>query len=252
VGAALAQRYHWKIGDKIPLEETLFPKKDGSNTWTFDLVGIYQVLDPRLKNEELGFFFQWKYLDETRAFDNGYVSWYLESVVNPSEAGRVAQAIDSVSSNSDHESRTQNANAITASLFNQFANVGVIVGAIMGAVFFTLIILTGNTMAQAVRERIPELVILKTIGFSSRSILALVLAESMLLLVLGGAVGLALAGAVVSILRAKLGPDVLMLPVGVASWLEGLGLMACVGLMVGTLPALRAMRLRIADALAGR
>ena len=135
---------------------------------------------------------------------------------------------------------------------SQFADIGLIVGAIMGAVFFTLVLLTGNTMAQAVRERIPELAILKTIGFSNRSVLALVLAESVLLLALGGAAGLALAGVAVSVIRDRLGVQIPMMPVGLASWLQGLGLMALIGLLVGALPARRGMRLRIVDALAGR
>ncbi len=253
VGAALARRYHWKIGDKIPLQATLFPQKNGSNTWTFDLVGIYHAHETsKNDNAELAIYFHWDYLDEARAFDNGNVSWYLDSVADPKQADRVAQAIDAVSANSNHETRTQSENALIVSSIGRFADVGVIVGAIMGAVFFTLIFLTGNAMAQAVRERTPELAVLKTIGFSSRSVLALVLAESVLLLGLGGAAGLALADVVVRLVLARLGPTVPLLPVGLQIWLEGIGLMIAIGLLVGALPARRGLRLRIVDALAGR
>jgi putative ABC transport system permease protein len=142
-----------------------------------------------------------------------------------------------------------------AAFMGQFADFGLMVGAIMGAVFFTLVLLTGNTMAQAVRERIPELAVLKSLGFSSRSVLGLVLGESVLLLILGGAVGLGIAGVVVSVVRTSLpamGPAAPMLPVGMAIWLRGLGLMVLIGLVVGALPAIRGMRLRIVDALSGR
>lgn len=122
----------------------------------------------------------------------------------------------------------------------------------MGAVFFTLILLTGNTMAQAVRERIPELAVLKTIGFSSRSVLSLVLAEAVALLLIGATVGLLLAGAVVAGVRLKIGSAFPLDPVGLDIWLQGLALAVLVGLIVGALPAVRGMRLRIVDALSGR
>jgi len=122
----------------------------------------------------------------------------------------------------------------------------------MGAVFFTLVLLTGNTMAQAVRERVPELAVLKTIGFSNQSVLGLVLAESVLLLVLGGAIGVALSGAVVDVVRANLGDNLPLAPLDASIWLRALGLMLLIGLIVGALPAVRGMRLRIVDALSGR
>ncbi|MGH8266252.1 MAG: ABC transporter permease, partial [Steroidobacteraceae bacterium] len=123
---------------------------------------------------------------------------------------------------------------------------------IMGAVFFTLILLTGNTMAQAVRERIPEIAVLKTIGFSNRSVLGLVLTEATVLLLVGGALGMAMAVVVVSLVRLKFGTSVPMEPVGYESWTRGLALAVVIGLLVGALPALRGMRLRIVDALSGR
>ncbi len=251
VGASLATKFHWKIGDQIPLQATIFPQKGGVNTWTFNLVGIYHIANPRERAQENAMFFHWKYFDEATEFGGGNVGWYIEKIAQPKNADRVAQAIDAISANSDHETKTQSEDAFQASFVSQFADIGLIVGSIMGAVFFTLILLTGNTMAQAVRERVPELAILKTIGFSNRSVLALVLAESMLLLALGGGAGLALADFAVSVIRARLGA-IPMLPVGLGSWLQGLGLMVVIGLLVGALPARRGMRLRIVDALAGR
>lgn len=251
VGAGLAARFHWKIGDQIPLQATIFPQKGGINTWTFNLVGVYHIANPREKNQENAMFFHWKYFDEAAEFGGGTVGWYVEKIAKPKDADHIAQAIDAMSANSDHETKTQDEDSFQASFVSQFADIGLIVGSIMGAVFFTLVLLTGNTMAQAVRERIPELAILKTIGFSNRSVLALVLAESVLLLAIGGAAGLALAEVAVSVIRARLGA-IPMQPVGLGIWLQGLGLMAVIGLLVGVLPARRGMRLRIVDALAGR
>lgn len=251
VGASLAAKFHWKIGDQIPLQATIFPQKGGVNTWTFNLVGIYHIANPRERQQENVLLFHWKYFDEAAAFGGGVAGWYVEKIAQPKDADRIARAIDAISANSDHETKTQSEDSFQASFVSQFADIGLIVGSIMGAVFFTLVLLTGNTMAQAVRERIPELAILKTIGFSNRSVLALVLAEAVLLLALGGAAGLGLADVAVSLIRARLGA-IPMLPVGLQSWLQGVGLMAVIGLLVGALPARRGMRLRIVDALAGR
>lgn len=252
VGASLAQRFHWKLGDKIPLQATIFPQKGGSNTWTFDLVGIYHVTDPKLVAQENALFFNWDYFDEARQFGTGNVGWYITRVADPSQADRVAQAIDALSENSDHETKSESEQAFNVAFVSQIADIGLIVGAIMGAVFFTLILLTGNTMAQAVRERIPEIAVLKTIGFSNNSVLGLVLSEAIALLVVGCAIGLTVAGTVVSLVRLKLGTAIPMEPVGSESWLRGLGLAVLIGLIVGALPALRGMRLRIVDALSGR
>jgi len=251
-GESLVKKFSWKLGDKIPLQATIFPQKDGSNTWTFDLVGIYRIADPKLKAQEDALYFNWDYFDEARKFGNGNVGWYTVKVGDRRVADQVAQTIDALSLNSDHETKTQTEQAFQAAFVSQFADIGMIVGAIMGAVFFTLILLTGNTMAQAVRERIPELAVLKTIGFSNASVLGLVLAESVLLIAFGGTIGLLIAGVVVDIVRQAVGTSVPMTPVGAASWLRGLGLMLLIGMVVGALPARRGMRLRIVDALAGR
>ncbi|MGH8147464.1 MAG: ABC transporter permease [Rhodanobacteraceae bacterium] len=252
VGAALAKKFGWKVGDQIPLKATIWPKKDGSNAWTFSLVGIFHARHASEKGIENAMFFRWKYFDEARQFGNGSVGWYQEKIASPDQANRVSQAIDTISANSDHETKTETANAFTASFLSQLANIGLIVTGIMAAVFFTLILLTGNTMAQAVRERIPELAVLKTLGFSNRSVLGLVLAESVLLVLIGGVIGTLLAMAVVGGLKAALGQTLPMANVGGSIWGAAIVLMIVIGLVVGVLPALRGMRLRIVDALAGR
>ncbi|MGH8202441.1 MAG: ABC transporter permease [Steroidobacteraceae bacterium] len=248
-GAALARRYHWKVGDQIPIQSDVFPREDKSDTWTFDLVGIYHA---KTSAREKGFFIRWRGLDLPRTFGKSTVFMYIEKIAHPDQAGRIAARIDALSTNSGHETKTQSESAFAAHMIGKIVNLGLLVHAITGAVFFTLILLTGNTMAQAVRERIPEFAILKTVGFSNRRVLALVLAESVLLLVLGGIVGLILATRVDDALQARLVARLPIAPVGAPIWLQGLALMVLIGLVVGALPARRGMRLRVVDALAGR
>ena len=253
VGEQLAQRFKWKVGDKIPLQSTIFPDKSGSKNWPFEVVGILHASDKKTG----GFFDQmlllnWKYFDETTPYNRGAVGWYVSELADVNQGDRVAKAIDALSANSDHETRTQSEQAASATWMKQLADIGLIVGSIMGAVFFTLLLLSGNTMMQAVRERTSEIAVLKTIGFSSRSVLAMVLAESVLLLVLGGVVGLALATVVIPAISAGSGGMLNLPSVGAGSWVLGLVLMALIGFAVGALPAWNAMRLNIVDALAGR
>ena len=253
VGEKLAERFHWKVGDKIPMQSTIFPNHEGSKNWTFDIVGILHSTDKKSGGfYDQMFLLNWKYFDETTPYNRGQVGWYVTRVADVNQADHVAKAIDAISANSDHETRTQTEQAATASWMKQLADIGLIVSSIMGAVFFTLLLLSGNTMMQAVRERTSELAVLKTIGFSSHAVMAMVLAESVLLLLLGGVLGLLLAVVVVGGFHAATGGAIPMSPVGGDIWAHGLLLMLVVGLLVGALPALRAMRLNIVDALAGR
>lgn len=251
VGEALARRYGWKIGDTIPLQATIFPTR-GSNDWQFKLVGIFKVADPKRRGEENQLYFRWDYFNEANDYVKDRVGWWMVKLADPGAADQVAQAIDRISANSDHETKTQSEQAFNQGMVKQFADVGSIVSGIMAAVFFTLVLLTGNTMAQAVRERIPELAVLKTIGFSNRSVLWLVLAESVLLVGLGGLLGLGLAQALIPGLSANSNGMIQLDGIPPATWALGIGLMLAIGVVVGTLPALRAMRLNIVDALAGR
>jgi putative ABC transport system permease protein len=251
VGETLAKRYGWKIGDTIPLQATIFPRK-GSNAWTFKLDGIFHVEDSKLKGQEQQMFFHWKYFDEANDFVKSKVGWYVVKLDSGDRAAPVAKAIDALSDNSDHETRTQSEEQFSQSFVKQIADIGLIVSSIMAAVFFTLLLLTGNTMAQAVRERIPELGIMKTLGFSDTGILLLVLAEALLLIGIGGVVGLAVAAALMPAISAG-SNGVIQLPyLQAQTWAMGIGLMILIGLAVGGLPALRAMRLNVVDALAGR
>ena len=250
VGERLAQKFHWTVGDRIPMQSTIFPDRQGSKNWTFDIVGILHSTDKKAG----GFFDQmmllnWKYFDDTTPYNQGQVGWYVTRVTDVKRTDAVAKAIDALSANSDHETRSQTEQAATANWLKQVADIGLIVSSIMGAVFFTLLLLAGNTMMQAVRERTSELAVMKTIGFSDASMLAMVLAESVLLLVLGGVIGLGLATGLVPVLVAGSGGMLNLPTVGANSWLLGAGLMVLFGMVVGAVPAASAMRLNIVDAL---
>jgi putative ABC transport system permease protein len=251
VGETLATRNGWKVGDTIPLQATIFPRK-GSNAWTYKLDGIFHVSESKRKGEENQLIFHWKYFDEANDFVKGKVGWYVIKLDNAEHAAQVAKAIDALSENSDHETRTQSEEQFQQAFAKQFADIGLIVTAIMGAVFFTLLLLTGNTMAQAVRERIPEFGILKTIGFSDAAILALVLTEAILLVVLSGMLGLGIAAIVMPVVSSASNGIIQLPNLPPQTWLLGFGLMIAIALTVGGLPALRAKRLKIVDALAGR
>jgi len=253
VGEGLMQRFHWKVGERVPMQSTIFPDRSGSKNWVFDISGVIHSADKK----GAGFFDQlmllhWSYFDDTTPYNRGQAGWYVTRVTDVNQADAVAKAIDALSANSDHETRTQTEQAATASWVKQFANVGLIVTSVMGAVFFTLMLLSGNTMMQAVRERTNELAVLKTIGFSGTSLLAMVLAESALLLVLGGVIGILLAEPLIPAISKASRGMVAPSPVSLGSWGEGLALMLLIALLVGALPAWRAMRLNIVDALARR
>jgi putative ABC transport system permease protein len=252
VGETLAKKFGWKVGDTIPLQATIFPTK-GSNDWQFKLDGIFRVENEKQKGQEQILLFHWNYFDEANDYVKGRVGWYIVQLDNAGAADRVSKAVDALSANSDHETKTQTEEAFNQSFAKQIGDIGLIVTAIMGAVFFTLLLLTGNTMAQAVRERIPELAVLKTIGFSNRSVLLLVLGEAMLLVAIGAVLGLALAPIAMQA-AVKMSGGFIQLPSNLPpeTWVTGLVLMLVFGVLAGVLPALRAMRLNIVDALSGR
>ena len=251
VGESLAKKFGWKIGDTIPMQATIFPR-GGSNDWPLELKAIFRAKDRSNVGAENQLMMNWTYFDESNDYIKNQVSWFTVQLANADQASRVAQAIDALSANSDRETKSQTESAFQQAFAKQFADIGLIVTAIMGAVFFTLLLLTGNTMAQAVRERIPELATLKTLGFTDGTVLVLVMVESVLLVVLGGLIGLGLAAAIMPAMSTASGGAIALPTVPAQTWLIGLGLMIGIGIVVGVLPALRAQRLKIVDALAGR
>ena len=253
VGQQMMTRFGWEVGQTIPLQSTIFPNSDGTLNWSFEIAGVLRARDDGNAGfTEALILMHYTYFEEATPYVDDTVGWFISRVSDVSRSDAAAKAIDALSQNSPHETRTMNEQAAMAAQLKQMADIGLIVGSIMGAVFFTLLLLTGNTMAQAVRERTSELAVLKTIGFTSHSVLAMVLAESVLLVLIGGVLGLGLAAVLGPVVGTLSGGAINLPPIGWRSWALGLGLMAAIGLLVGALPALRAMRLNIVDALAGR
>ena len=247
VGRKTADRFHWKIGDKVPIQSTIWSTAAGNRTWEFDIVGIYD--GEKKGTDTTPLFFRYDYFDEARQPGaKGLVGWYSIRVKDPAQAAEVAKLVDREFENSTAETKTEPEGAFVQAWASQIGNIVLIVAAILGAVFFTILLVTGNTMAQAVRERTGELGVLKAIGFTNAQIVSLVLAESCLLTVLGGALGLGLAWLVIS----RGDPTNGLLPMfffPTRDLLIGVGLSVALGLVTGIFPALQAMRLRVADAL---
>jgi putative ABC transport system permease protein len=245
-GRTLAERFGWKVGDKIPIQATIFTRSGGQGTWEFDLVGIYDGAEPGTDTSQ--FLFGHDYFDEARDFGRGQIGWYYVRVEDPANAASVAAAIDAEFANSPAETKAETEGAFVQGFADQIGNIGAIIQAIVGAVFFTILLVAGNTMAQSVRERTGELAVLKAVGFSDHHVLGLVLAEAMAIAAVGGFVGLALGWFMIS----AGDPTGGLLPIFYLprkDILIGVALVAVLGLSTGLVPALQASRLRIADAL---
>lgn len=244
-GRKTAERFHWKIGDKVPIQTAIWAQTGGSRVWEFDIVGIFSGRDKAADTTPL--FFRYDYFEEARLGGKGQVGWYTIRVKDSSQAGAVAKAVDQEFENSPYETKTEPEGAFVQAWAKQVGNIALITAAILGAVFFTILLVTGNTMSQAVRERTGELGVLKAIGFTNNQVLGLVLAESCLVAVLGGVCGLALAWLITSG-----GDPTGMLPQFFFPHRDlfiGLALSLVLGFVTGIFPALSAMRLRVADAL---
>jgi putative ABC transport system permease protein len=248
VGRRTAERFNWKIGDKIPIQSTIWPNRDGSRHWDFDIVGIFDGKEKGTDTTPL--FFRYDYFEESRGnYGHGLVGWYTIRIKDPSQAAEVAKRVDAEFENSSAETKTEPEGAFVQAWAGQLGNIVFIVAAILSAVFFTILLVTGNTMAQAVRERTGELGVLKAIGFTNRQVLVLVLAESCLLTIVGGVVGLGLARAVTPVMAAQLAGLLPLFYFPTRALLVGFGLSILLGLVTGIFPAISAMRLSVADSL---
>jgi putative ABC transport system permease protein len=247
-GRNLADQYGWKIGQKVPISSNIFPQKDGSKAWTFDLVGIYDGKDAEWQRNTNVAWINYAYFDEANLFARGMAGTYTIRLSDADRAAEVAKAIDAMFENSPDETKTQTEKDFNLGFFKQIGDIGLIVRWILFAVFFTLLLVVGNTIAQSVRERIPELAILKTLGFSNGAVLGFVLAEAAVLCVLGGLAGLGIA----TLIGIAIGGGNFPIAVDQRVWAAGIAAIVVLALAVGLLPALRASRLTIVDALAGR
>ena len=246
VGRTTADRFNFRVGQKIPIQATFWRPLDGSSTWTFDLVGIYEGSK---ETDTSNFFFRHDYLEESkRNFGRGLIGWYYIKVEDPDRAAEIAKKVDALFENSPAETKTETEGAFVQGFADQIGNIGAIIRAILSAVFFTILLVAGNTMAQTVRERIAELGVMKAIGFTDAQVLGFVLAESLLIALIGGGLGLTLGWLAVQ------GGDptngalpIFFLPP--RDLVIGVIFIIALGLLTGLLPALQAMRLNTVEAL---
>jgi putative ABC transport system permease protein len=241
VGSRTAKRFGWKVGDRIPLKAPIY-----GGSWEFNIRGIYA--SKRAGDDLTQFWLHYKLLDERRTFGKGQIGWYTVKLDSPDDSVRVVKTIDNLFANSPYETKSETLQAMAASWVKQAGNIEFLLVAIGGVVFFTLLLVTGNTMAIAVRERTGELAVLKAVGFSDRFVLLFVLAESLLIAAVGGVLGLAMAKGL-----ALLGDPTggLLQSFDLPGFAVVLGALAAlgVGFLSGIIPATTAMRLRVVDAL---
>jgi putative ABC transport system permease protein len=245
IGRDLAERFSWKVGDRVPLTATIFQPKGGGQTWEFNIAGIYDGDDGVDKTQ---FFFRYDYLDENRSLGAGSVGWYVVKIADPSQSVDLSRSFDAMFANSSAETKTTTEKGFVEGFAKQVGDIGTMMIAISSTVLFMFGLVAASTMAQSVRERTNEIAVLKTLGFTDPGILLLVLAESLFIVIVGGGIGLGLAWLFVQ----QGDPTGGMLPIFILPARDvaiGVGLMIAMGVLAGVLPALGAMRLSITDAL---
>lgn len=246
IGKATADRFKWKLGDRIPLQSPIWGVPVGATQWEFEIVGIFT--GAKKGTDTTGMYFRYDYFEEARQVDKGQVGWFTIRIANPDKAADIAAKIDEEFANSPYETKTEPEGAFAAAFAQQVGDIATIVMAVVGAVFFTILLVAGNTMAQSVRERTEELGVLKAIGFTNLRVLVLVLLESCLIAILGGFGGLGAAWLIISAGN----PVPSLLPVFYLpekSLIIGALLAIALGIIAGAIPAFQAMQLRIAEAL---
>ena len=249
-GRSVAEKNGWKVGDRLPIRSDIYARQGGDYTWEFVLDGIFDNRDPSGDTSSL--LVHYDYFDEGRAAGKGTVGWYIVRVKDSNRATQAAGAIDTLFVNSSAETKTGTEKAFIQGFAKQTGDIGAIVTSIGLAVFFTMLLVSANTMAQSVRERTKELAVMKTLGFGDGRVLALVLAESLLLTLIGGAIGILGAKLIVGRTGAMLSEYLSSFILTGPALAMGVALMALLGLASGALPAIRASRLRIAEALVRR
>jgi putative ABC transport system permease protein len=247
VGDAMAKKWGWKVGDHVPIASSIFTQKNGSSSWDFTIVGIFTGKKPEVDTNFM--VFQYDYFNETRALGKDQIGWLTLRTASPALNDRVARTIDQMFANSPYETATDTEKAFSKAFVAQFGNIALIVELVVGAAFVTILMIVGNTLMMSVRERTREIGVLKSLGFSGGRILRLVLGESILVALTGGLAGLGLAVLFIVAIRDNVGgllPKIILSP---EIALLGLALMLGFGIVTGLIPALNAMRLRIAVAL---
>jgi len=247
VGPTLANNFGWKVGDRIPLRSDIWRKGDGSDTWEFNIVGIYDATGSGVDKATV--YFHYDYFNESLQYGKDQVGWMVVRVADPAQSDALASRIDSMFANSPFETKTSTERVMIKQFLDQVGNIGMILVSVTTAVFFTMLLVTANTMAQSVSERTNEIGVLKTLGFSGPSILSLVLLESLFLTFVGGLLGLGLAWLFAGGVGESIKQYFPVFKLDSGTLIAGVSLMVVFGLITGAWPALTAMRLKIVDAL---
>jgi putative ABC transport system permease protein len=248
VGRKTADEMGFEVGQRVPIQGTIFHQADGNDTWEFVIEGIYEGREPGV--DETQFLVHYEYFNEARdPQTKDLVGWYSVRIDDPDNAAAIAKQIDMGFANSFYETETTTEKAFVKGFADQIGNIGKIMTGVMIAVFFTILLVAGNTMAQSVRERTSELAVLKTLGFDDRTVLGIVLAEALMISLLGGGVGLLLGWGSITLMGDPTGGLLAVFYVPAKFLLLGAALVVALGLAAGILPAVQAMRLRIVDAL---
>ena len=248
VGKAVAEKFGWKIGDVVPVRSSFYRKADGGgDTWDMRVAGIYEATN----GDSSSVFFHYDYLNESLGRNGGRDSlvWIIMKIRNPDEAQQVSAAVDALFANSPAETKTSTERAFVQGFANQMGDIGKIVTAVASAVFFTMLLVTANTMAQSVRERTNEIAVLKTLGYTKQTIAGLVLTESFVITALGGVIGLGVAALFTDSIGELLAQFFPVLGIPPSAYITGAVLIVALSLLAGLLPSLEASRLKITDAL---
>ncbi len=248
IGQVLADNFGWKKGDRVPIKSSIFRKANNSDTWEFNIIGIYKVENSAGWDNQSAMF-HYDYYNESLLFGRDQIGWMTIKVSNPDESEAVAKRIDEQFANSSDETKTATEKAFTKQFLEQIGNIGKILVSVVFAVFFTMLLVTANTMAQSVRERTNEIGVLKTLGFSDASILRVVIGEALFLTVLGGLIGFGLAYLAVGGMAAFMKKYFPVFEIGESTIITAVVLMIGLGVITGLWPAMTAMRLKITDAL---
>lgn len=249
IGPELVRRYGWKVGDRVTIRSPIWAKSDGSNEWTFDIVGVYSIPEGEFPADG-NFWINYDYFDEERTFGKGTVTFYTLRVESGDRAAAIGAQIDALFANSAYETLTQSERDFFNAQIERVGNIGFIVNSIIGAVLFALLFVTGNTMMQSIRERVPELAVLKTYGFSDLAVSSLVFAESALMCVTSAVVGLSVASVLFPTMFDAMG--VAPIPMQRSTFASGVGVAFALAAVSSLFPTWRAQRLNVVDALAGR
>jgi putative ABC transport system permease protein len=246
VGRSIADLFGWQVGDAVPLRSGIWRREDGSETWDVTVRAIYDIANG---GDTRQIVMHQDYFEEAKQQGKGLIGWYVVKVEDIDRAQAIARQIDSMFANSPAETKTSSERAMAQSFVNQIGNIGAIISAVVAAVFFTMLLVTANTMAQSVRERTNELGVLKTLGFSNPGVLGMVLGESVLVTVLGGMTGMLLALWIGIQFEPVMNQYLPGFRVPPSAFVEAAVYMVALGVVAGAVPAWQAMRLRIVEAL---